>query len=424
MSYMSTRSVSSGTCSNSSHWSTSAPLTPNYFPDPLENPIPQIKPGVSALALEYDDDAEEIMQDDVADVTATPTRRTDRHRSSRSPTRDPASASTSPFDLATPTRSPSIHQYSSALRETMRKRYDEAFKRMTNGDGKMVEDLSWEDEDPIERHVRMTSIRADAEAKVKAARAESSARGFPLDLDPMLGRAGPSSEKLDDGLPPPRPTLLDFRGFSHLNTGRSDDDTPGSMCSESSFEGGSREDWVDMYGRSQSADKSTLATVPPPLSAPLDSPSIIVRLSRASISTNCTTDTSSSQSTIMAARSALTPGLAYLQPDHSPSHLFQPLPTPAPMSSLATGYFAIPTQTVPAPVSRSYPKRPTMGTRQRSRNHPYANALEKQKELSSTDVRLITGTSAEEEYPERSESELLVLRAGLRSQRSRAAGRV
>lgn len=375
----------------------------------------------------------EFIDDASGSEVETPTRTADRHRTSRSPTRQRADSSSSPFDLATPSRSPSIHQYSSALRETMRKRYDEAFRQMTNGDGKIVMDLSWEDEDPIDQHVRMTRIKAEADANMKAKAAEAKAQppidGIPLDSNPMLGKAGPSSATLDEGLPPPRPTLLDFRGYSHLNSSSlgsrsSDDDTPGSFCSEASFEAGSREDWVDMYGRSQSADDSvipTRATVPPPATAPLESPSIIVRLSRASISTACTTETASSQSTILAPP-AVTPGLAYLQPESSPSHLFQPLPTPAPMSSLATGYFAIPTQTAPAPISRSYPKRPTMGTRQRSRNHPYANALEKQKELSSADVRQLTG--GEEEYPERSESELLVLRAGLRSQRSRAAGRV
>ena len=319
----------------------------------------------------------------------------------------------------------------------MRKRYDEAYKRMAIGDGKMALDLSWEDEDPIDSYVKMTNRKSELDAKAKAKtrkeRKDTDA-GLPSGQMTMLGKAGSSSNKHDDGLPPARPTLLDFRGNSHLTPGcRSGDTTPGSICSEASFEGYSREDWVDMYGRSRSSDNSQ-AVSPLVANVPLDSPNISFRMSMASISTFESSSSSSSQATVLPPRTTTAPATgrchaqaqAYSQPVvPSPSHLFAPLPTPAPLSALATGYFAIPTQTAPAPVSRAYPLRPTIGTRQRSRNHPYANALDIKRDLSNTEVRPpVPSPSGMGDYPERSESEMMVIRAGLRSQRTRAGTRV
>lgn len=447
MSYLSVRSVSSssGTCSTSSHMSTPVPLTPNYFPNVDDHPLPDHKPTVtksqpqiyahSSISDSEDEGQGRVEYMDGA-KEATPTRRSVR-RGPTPPTRSSYDEGSSPFDVATP---PSIQSYSSAIRETMRKRYDEAFKRMANGDGKMALDLSWDDEDPIDRHVRMVSGKSEAEAKAKVNAKRDTDAGLPSSSGPvMLARAGSSSTPHDDGLPPARPTLLNFRTGSHLTQGcGSGDNTPGSICSEASFDGYSRDDWVDMYGRSRSSENSQV-TSPLVTGRPLESPNISFRMSMASISTFGSTSTSSSQATVLpppttasttstiaaagrCGTQAQVYANAYSQPTNpSPSHLFAPLPTPAPLSAQATGYFAIPTQTAPAPISRTYPLRPTIGTRQRSRNHPYANALERQRDLSNTDVRPpVPSPSGMGEYPDRSESELMVIRAGLRSQRTRA----
>lgn len=370
----------------------------------------------------------EVMVSEV-DVDATPTRARRPHTPTPAPAPAPidSSSSPSPYDVSTPSPSPSpsIQHYSSVLRETMRKHYDEAYKRMTTSGGKgmMAVDLSWDDEDPIDRHVRMAAYKQQAEAKRQAAAAEASASAMaraslpPMDTDPMLGKAGPSSSRLDHGLPPARPTLLDFRGFSHLSdhsVSAANDDTPGSIASEASFEAASTEDWADMYGAmtpgvvTGNADRSRSSDL------------IATRMSLASISTD---------STITSHSTATVP----MPLHHTQSHdqglgYAQPLPTPLPCSALASGYFAIPTQTLPAPISRPYGKRPTLGTRQRSRNHPYAHAVERQKELSREEVPPIPipdpSPGVEELYPERSESEMMVLRAGLRSQRTRVGSRL
>ena len=475
--------------------STPAPLTPNYFPNVYDHPLPDYKPTTTytyasnsnyeahtrAQTGESEDEGQGDIEYMDSAKDATPTRRSsnrrnrDRGPTPTSPSRSRSRSScdgesSSPFDVATP---PSIQSYSSAIRETMRKRYEEAYKRMANGDGKMALDLSWEDEDPIDRHVRMISRKSDLEAKARAkvdANGDGEANGnangngnggvkrvidagLPSEEMSMLGKAGSSSTTHDDGLPPARPTLLNFRSTSHLTQeSRSEDNTPGSTYSESSFEGYSREAWVDMYGRSRSSENSNAAS-PLVESRPLESPNISFRMSIASIGTFGSNSSSSSQATVQPPRitttsattgpytaqaqtqaqsqsqtpaQALAAAHAYSQPTHpSPSHLFAPLPTPAPLSALATGYFAIPTQTAPAPISRTYPLRPTIGTRQRSRNHPYANALEKQRDQSNSDVRPpVPSPSGLGEYSGRSESELMVIRAGLRSQRTRAGTRV
>lgn len=442
---MSIRSESSATCSNSSHWSTALPLTPNYFPDPNEIPLPLPTRSAGGKYAGEEEEAGrmEVMVSEVGvDVDATPKRARRPHTPTPAPVPAPidSSSSPSPYDVSTPSPSPSpsIQHYSSVLRETMRKHYDEAYKRMTTSGGKgmMAVDLSWDDEDPIDRHVRMAAYKQQAEAKRQAAAAEAARASLPqMDTDPMLGKPGPSSSRLDHGLPPARPTLLDFRGFSHLSdrsASAANDDTPGSIASEASFEAGSTEDWADMYGamtpgvasvNTGNADRSRSSDL------------IATRMSLASISTDSTI---TSQSTASVPAPMPLPhaqnhdqNLGYAQP--AAAGTFQPLPTPLPCSALASGYFAIPTQTVPAPISRPYGKRPTIGTRQRSRNHPYAHAVERQKELSSQsqsqsreEVPPVPTPSpgVEELYPERSESEMMVLRAGLRSQRTRVGSRL
>ena len=319
--------------------------------------------------------------------------------------------------------SPSLHEYSSALRMTMRKRYLEAYRKMNQDEGKVVMDFSWEDEDPIDRHIELLKAKAEWQEKrnMEQGHTTNPKEASPKEeINVMLGRPGLG----DEGLPPARPTLLDFRGFSHLSNRSSyrdipeDAETPGSVCSTGSFDIGTSEDWIDMYGRSKSDLLSNR-------SLPLDSPSIINRMSQATISSEASSDTITSRDTIIVHRSSTAPSSAvghlqtYPQPEFNNLNLFQPLPTPAPSSSMASGYFAIPTKSAPAPVSRHYPSRPSIGVRQKSRTHPYApNAA----------GRRGTGDLLRVETPNegdcgRTESETLVLRAGLRSQRTRTGAR-
>jgi hypothetical protein len=312
---------------------------------------------------------------------------------------------------------------------TMRKRYLEAYRKMNEDEGKVVMDFSWEDEDPIDRHIELLKAKAEWQEKRNMEQAnaanpmESRMKVSPKpkpkeEINVMLGRPGLG----DEGLPPARPMLLDFRGFSHLSNRSSyrdipeDGETPGSVCSTGSFDIGTTEDWIDMYGRSKSDLISNR-------SLPLDSPSIINRMSQATISSEASSDTITSRDTIIVHRSSTAPTAVghlqtYPQPELNNPNLFQPLPTPAPSSSMASGYFAIPTKSAPAPVSRHYPSRPSIGVRQKSRTHPYAPTAA---------GRRGTGDLLRVETPDedcgRTESETLVLRAGLRSQRTRTGAR-
>jgi len=426
MSMSSESSATSGTCSNSSHWSTPAPITPGYFPDVNENPLPTQSNTTNQK------------QEAKPKCAATPTRASvHAERMARIHAETTASSSSSETHDKS---SPSIHQYSSALRLTMRKRYDEARRKMSEDEGKVVMDFSWDDEDPIDRHVELIKAKAEWQEKRDAEQAQASTSNARPNIRPlssevspktvpkvMLGRPGIATASLDDGLPPPRPALLDFRSLSHLHSSYygSDAGTPGSVCSTGSFEAGSSEDWLDMYGRSKSGD--VLRTH----SLPLDSPTIINRMSQATIASDTSSDTISSSSTIIVNRSSTAPSTAighihvYAQSCPNPTEptsLFQPLPTPAPSSSMANGYFAIPTKSAPAPTSRAYPMRPTIGVRQKSRSHPYAPAANRQRGL-STDLLRVDLTPDEADYSGRTDSEQMILRAGLRSQRTRTVNR-
>jgi hypothetical protein len=182
---------------------------------------------------------------------------------------------------------------------------------MNRDDGKVVMDFSWEDEDPIDRHVELIKAKAEWQEKrnMEQALADSTTGQLPRpatkvspkdEINVMLGRPGPSDSDADEGLPPARPTLLDFKKYSHLSSRSSysyrdnceEGETPGSVCSTGSFEAGSSEDWIDMYGRSKSDLVSTQ-------SLPLDSPSIINRMSQATISSDASSDTITSRDTII-----------------------------------------------------------------------------------------------------------------------------
>ena len=408
MSVSSASSLTSGSCSSSSnsHWS--SPITPSYFPDVNQNPLP------SNSAIKHQEDIP-------SKCAATPTKASvaAAERFARIQAQSVGSLSSSDGHDSS---SPSLHEYSSALRMTMRKRYLEAYRKMNEDEGKVVMDFSWEDEDPIDKHIELLKAKAEWQDKrnLEQGHAISTRETSPKqEINVMLGRPGLG----DEGLPPARPTLLDFRGFSHLSNRSSyrdspeDGDTPGSVCSNGSFDIGSTEDWIDMYGRSKSDLLSTR-------SLPLDSPSIINRMSQATISSEASSDTITSRDTIIAHRSSTAPtAVGHLQvyPQHEVNNLnlFQPLPTPAPSSSMASGYFAIPTKSAPAPVSRHYPSRPSIGVRQKSRTHPYApNAAGRR----GTGDLLRVETPDEGDYG-RTESETLVLRAGLRSQRTRTGAR-
>jgi hypothetical protein len=427
MSISSESSATSGTCSNSSHWSTPAPITPGYFPDINENPLPAHSNTNQKQAPN-------------AKCAATPTR-VSVHAERMARLHAEATASSSSSGDAHDKSSPSIHQYSSALRLTMRKRYEEARRKMSQDEGKVVMDFSWDDEDPIDRHVELIKAKAEWQEKRDAEKIGSSSSNTRPNIRPtssevspktvtniMLGRPELATTSHDDGLPPPRPTLLDFRSLSHLHSsyyGSDGGDTPGSVCSTGSFEAGSSEDWLDMYGRTKSGD--VLRTH----SLPLDSPTIINRMSQATITSDASSDTITSSNTVIVNRSSTAPSSAmphihvYAQPCPNPTEsgsLFQPLPTPAPSSSMANGYFAIPTKSAPAPTSRAYPMRPTIGVRQKSRSHPYATTANRQRGI-STDLLRVDLTPDEPDYSGRTDSEQMILRAGLRSQRTRTVNR-
>jgi hypothetical protein len=419
LSVSSQASATSGTCSSSSHWSTPAPITPGYFPNVNENPLPtQSSAGQKEV---------------LGDYVATPTRASVMAEAAAYAHRRVASVG-STSSHGEESSSPSIHQYSSALRLTMRKRYDEARRKLSEDGDKVIQDFSWEDEDPIDRHVKLAQAKAEWQAKRDADQAIASGSRVPspevsraATTEIMLGRPGLAVASLDDGLPPVRPTLLDFRGFSHLLSssyrGEAPDvDTPGSICSTGSFEGGSSEDWIDMYGRSRSGNilQSRSGT---------GSPTIINRMSQATISSEASTDTIMSNNTITASssrpRSYASPSsTSCALPRSEMDTLFQPLPTPAPSSSMANGYFAIPTKSAPVPTSRSYPQRPTIGIRQKSRSHPYANVAGRQRTPSGDLLTNMSVRTPEEvDISGRTESETMILRAGLRSQRTRTVTR-
>lgn len=430
MSVSSASSLTSGSCASSSnsHWST--PITPDYFPDVRQNPLPT-------------NQTKERQESDKCAATPTKASVAAAERVARLQAESVGSLSSSDGHDSS---SPSLHEYSSALRSTMRKRYLEAYQKMNRDEGKVVMDFSWEDEDPIDRHVELIKAKAEWQEKRNMeqanANADADAGQSRISLSPkeevnvMLGRPGLG----DEGLPPARPTLLDFKGYSHLSNRSSyrdypeDGETPGSVCSSGSFEGGSSEDWIDMYGRSKSDLLSNR-------SLPLDSPSIINRMSQATISSDASSDTITSRDTIIVHRSSTIPtAVGHLQtyPNQTQAststgtetNLFQPLPTPAPSSSMANGYFAIPTKSIPVAVNRSYPypSRPTIGVRQKSRTHPYPAAgrraisgdlLRIESQLQLAQVQ----TSTPDEDCGRTDSETMVLRAGLRSQRTRTVAR-